>query len=243
MGKLSGKTAVITGGSSGIGLASAKRFAAEGATVFIMGRRQAQLDAAVAAIGGDVFAVQGDVAKLADLDRLYEAVGQAGRRIDILFANAGAAIAGALGAIKEEDFDAIISVNMRGTLFTVQKALPLFNEQGAIILTGSIAGVKGRAGRSVYAASKAALRSFARTWASDLKERGIRVNLISPGPTETAALSNASSAVRNELAAPILRGRLGQPDEVAGVVLFLASEDAAFVNATELFADGGYAQV
>jgi NAD(P)-dependent dehydrogenase (short-subunit alcohol dehydrogenase family) len=243
MGKLSGKTAVITGGSSGIGLASAKRFAAEGATVFIMGRRQPQLDAAVAAIGGDIYAVQGDVAKLADLDRLYEAVGRAGRRIDILFANAGAAIAGSLGAIKEEEFDAIISVNMRGTLFTVQKALPLFNEQGAIILTGSIAGVKGRAGRSVYAASKAALRSFARTWASDLKERGIRVNLISPGPTETAALANASPAVRNELAAPILRGRLGQPDEVAGVVLFLASDDAAFVNATELFADGGYAQV
>jgi NAD(P)-dependent dehydrogenase (short-subunit alcohol dehydrogenase family) len=132
---------------------------------------------------------------------------------------------------------------MRGTLFTVQKALPLFNEQGAIILTGSIAGVKGRAGRSVYAASKAALRSFARTWASDLKERGIRVNLVSPGPTETAALANASPAVRNELASPILRGRLGRPDEVAGVVLFLASDDAAFVNATELFADGGYAQV
>jgi len=243
MGKLNGKTAIITGGSSGIDLATAKRFIAEGATVFIMGRRQAQLEAAVAAIGGDIHAVQGDVANLVDLDRLYDAVKQAGRRIDIVFANAGAAIAGHLGAIKEADFDAIISVNLRGTLFTVQKALPLFNAHGAIILTGSIAGVKGRAGRSVYAASKAALRSFARTWASDLKERGIRVNLISPGPTETAALANASTLARNELASPILRGSLGQPDEIAAAVLFLASSDAAFVNATELFADGGYAQI
>lgn len=243
MGKLNGKTAVITGGSSGIGLATATRFVAEGATVFIMGRRQAQLDAAVAAIGGDVHAVQGDVARLADLDRLYEAVRQSGRRIDILFANAGAAIAGSLGVITKEDFDAIVGVNMRGTLFTVQKALPLFNQHGSIVLTGSIAGVKGRAGRSVYAASKAALRSFARTWASDLKDRRIRVNLVSPGPTDTAALASASPSVRDELASPILRGSLGQPGEIASVVLFLASDDAAFVNATELFADGGYAQV
>lgn len=243
MGKLNGKTAVITGGTSGIGLATASRFVAEGATVFIMGRRKAQLDAAVAAIGGDVHAVQGNVADLADLDRLYEAVRLAGRRIDIVFANAGAAIAGPLGAITEEDFDAIIGVNMRGTLFTVQKALPLLNDGGAIILTGSIAGVKGRAGRSVYAASKAALRSFARTWASDLKDRGIRVNLISPGPTRTASMANASPAALTELAAPILRGSLGHPEEIAAAVLFLASGDAAFVNATELFADGGYAQV
>lgn len=243
MGRLGGKTAVITGGSSGIGLATAKRFVAEGATVFIMGRRQAQLDAAVAEIGGNVYAVQGDVAKMADLDRLYEAVGTAGFRIDVLFANAGAGIAGALGDIKVEDFDTMIGVNMRGTAFTVQKALPLFNDQGSIILTGSIAGVKGRAGRSVYAASKAALRSFARTWASDLKDREIRVNLISPGPTETGAMANASQKARDDLAAPILRGRLGKPDEIAGAVLFLASSDAAFVNATELFADGGYAQV
>lgn len=182
MGKLNGKTAVITGGSSGIGLATAKRFAAEGATVFIMGRRRDRLDAAVAAIGGAAHAVQGDVADLKDLDRLYDAVRSAGRRIDIVFANAGAA-------------------------------------------------------------SKAALRSFARTWASDLRERGIRVNLIGPGPTETGSLANASQAVRDELAAPILRGSLGQPDEIAAAVLFLASADAAFVNATELFADGGYAQV
>lgn len=243
MGKLNGKTAVITGGSSGIGLATATRFVAEGATVFIMGRRQGQLDAAVAAIGGDIHAVQGDVARLADLDRLYEAVRQSGRRIDILFANAGAAIAGSLGVITEEDFDAIVGVNMRGTLFTVQKALPLFNQHGSIVLTGSIAGVKGRAGRSVYAASKAALRSFARTWASDLKDRRIRVNLVSPGPTDTAALASASPSVRDALASPILRGSLGQPGEIASVVLFLASDDAAFVNATELFADGGYAQV
>jgi NAD(P)-dependent dehydrogenase (short-subunit alcohol dehydrogenase family) len=243
MGKLKGKTAVITGGSSGIGLAAARRFVAEGATVFIMGRRQAQLDAAIAAIGGDIHAVQGDVARLADLDRLYEAVRLAGRRVDIVFANAGAAIAGALGQIREEDFDAIVDVNLRGTLFTVQKALPLLNDGGSVILTGSIAGVKGRPGRSVYAASKAALRSFARSWASDLKERGIRVNLVCPGPTETAALANASQPVRDQLAAPILRGSLGQPDEIAAVVLFLASDDAAFVNGAELFADGGYAQV
>ncbi|MBT2792807.1 SDR family NAD(P)-dependent oxidoreductase [Paraburkholderia strydomiana] len=243
MGKLYGKTAVVTGGSSGIGLATARRFAREGATVFIMGRRQAHLDAAVAVIGGNVHAVQGDVAKLADLDRLYEAVAAGGHRVDVLFANAGAAIVGPLGAITEDDFDAIIDVNMRGTLFTVQKALPLFNDQGSIVMTGSIAGVKGRAGRSVYAASKAALRSFARTWATDLKDRGIRVNLISPGPTETAALASASEAMREALAAPILRGRLRQPDEIADAVLFLASRDSTFVNATELFADGGYAQV
>ncbi|MFA9218468.1 MAG: SDR family NAD(P)-dependent oxidoreductase [Sphingomonadaceae bacterium] len=243
MGKLNGKTAVITGGSSGIGLATAQRFVAEGATVFIMGRRQAALDAARVAIGGNVFTVQGDIAQLADLDRLYDQVRLTGHRIDIVFANAGTAIAGTLGSIQEEDFDAIINTNLRGTLFTVQKALPLLNDHGAIVLTGSIAGVKGRAGRSVYAASKAALRSFARTWASDLKARNIRVNLISPGPTETAALGSATQAVRSALAAPILRGRLGQADEIAGTVLFLVSDDATFINGTELFADGGYAQV
>lgn len=243
MGKLDGKTAVITGGSSGIGLATAKRFVAEGATVFIMGRRQGHLDAAVAAIGGKVYAVQGDVGNLSDLDRLYDTIKSAGRRIDIVFANAGAAVAGTLGSIRVEDFNTMIDVNLRGTLFTVQKALPLFNDNGAIVLTGSIAGVKGRAGRSVYAASKAALRSFARTWASDLRERGIRVNLISPGPTETGSLGNAPQSVRDELAAPILRRSLGKPEEIAAAVTFLASDDAAFVNATELFADGGYAQV
>jgi NAD(P)-dependent dehydrogenase (short-subunit alcohol dehydrogenase family) len=243
MGKLDGKTAVVTGGSSGIGLATARRFVAEGATVFIMGRRQALLDEAVASIGGNIIGVQGDVAKLPDLDRLYETIERAGHRVDIVFANAGAAVPGALGDIREQDFNAIIDVNLRGTLFTVQKALPLINDNGAIVLTGSIAGVKGRAGRSVYAASKAALRSFARTWATDLRGRGIRVNLISPGPTETGSLANASAAARAELAAPILRGRLGQADEVASAVLFLASDEAAYVNATELFADGGYAQV
>jgi len=243
MGRLQGKTAVITGGSSGIGLATAKRFVAEGATVFIMGRRRDRLDAAVAAIGGNVHAVQGDVAVPEDLDRLYAAIRQAGRRIDVVFANAGAAVAGTLGAITMADFDAVVNVNMRGTLFTVQKALPLLNERASIVLTGSIAGVKGRAGRSVYAASKAALRAFARTWASDLKERGVRVNLINPGPTETAALAGASQAVHDQLAAPILRGALGQPEEIAAAVLFLASDDAVFVNASELFADGGYAQV
>jgi NAD(P)-dependent dehydrogenase (short-subunit alcohol dehydrogenase family) len=243
MGRLQGKTAVITGGSSGIGLATAKRFVAEGATVFIMGRRRDRLDAAIDGIEGDVHAIQGDVANPADLDRLYAAVERAGRRIDVVFANAGAAVAGALGDISMADFDAVINVNLRGTLFTVQKALPLLNGGASIILTGSIAGVKGRAGRSVYAASKAALRSFARSWASDLKERGIRVNLLSPGPTETGSLAGASQAVRDQLAAPILRGALGRPDEIAGAVLFLASDDAAFVNATELFADGGYAQV
>lgn len=243
MGKLDGKTALITGGSSGIGLATAKRFIMEGATVFITGRSQARLDAAAAEIGGDIHAVQGDVADLEDLDRLYDAIRLTGRGIDIVFANAGMAIGGQLGTITESDFDSVIGVNMRGTLFTVQKALPLFNPHGAIVLTGSIAGVKGRAGRSVYAASKAALRAFARTWATDLKDRHIRVNLIIPGPTETGNLANASAEVRGALTFPIVRGRLGQPDEIAGAVLFLASDDAAFVNATELFVDGGYAQI
>ncbi|MFL6710510.1 MAG: SDR family NAD(P)-dependent oxidoreductase [Massilia sp.] len=243
MNKFSGKTVLITGASAGIGLATAQRFLAEGATVFITGRRQAQLDAAVALIGGKVHAVQGDVANLADLDRLMASIAATGHRIDILFANAGAAIAGALGNISETDFDTVIGVNMRGTLFTVQKALPLFNDHGAIILMGSIAGVKGRQGRSVYAASKAALRSFARSWASDLKQRNIRVNLLSAGPTETASLANASAEARAALAAPILRGALGQADEIAAAALFLASDEASFVNATELFADGGYAQV
>jgi NAD(P)-dependent dehydrogenase (short-subunit alcohol dehydrogenase family) len=243
MNRLKGKTAVITGGSSGIGLATARRFAAEGATVFIMGRRKAQLDAARETIGANAYAVEGDVSSEDDLDRLYDAVAQAGLRIDIVFANAGAAIAGTLGQITRVDFDAVIGTNLRGTLFTVQKALPLLNDGASIILTGSIAGVKGRAGRSVYAASKAALRSFARSWASDLKDRRIRVNLLSPGPTETASLAGASQAVRDQLAAPILRGALGKPEEIAGAALFLASDDAVFVNATELFADGGYAQV
>jgi NAD(P)-dependent dehydrogenase (short-subunit alcohol dehydrogenase family) len=247
MGKLEGKVALVTGGSTGIGLAAAKRLVADGAYVFITGRRKSELDVAVEQIGPNVAAVQGDVSSLADLERLFSMLRELGRRIDILFANAGIAEAAPLGEISEEHFDRIFGVNVRGTLFTVQKALPLLNDGASIILASSIVGSKGFAGRSVYSATKAALRSFARTWTTDLKSRRIRVNVISPGPIDTPGLQGLSQKDSEGLAdlyrdrVPL--GRVGRPDEIASVVSFLASDDSSYVAGTELFVDGGLAQV
>jgi NAD(P)-dependent dehydrogenase (short-subunit alcohol dehydrogenase family) len=243
VGKLDGKIAVITGGSSGIGLATAKRFVAEGAYVFVTGRRQEELDAAVRAVGSNVTGVQGDVANLPDLDRLYGVVKAAKGRIDVLYANAGVSESAPLGAVTEQHFDKIFGVNVRGTLFTVQKALPLLTDGGSIILTGSIASIKGFEGYCVYNASKAAVRSFARTWAAELKARKIRVNVLSPGPVETGVFDYLPEGAKEQFASLIPRGSLGQPDEIATVALFLASDDSSFVNGVELFADGGTAQI
>jgi NAD(P)-dependent dehydrogenase (short-subunit alcohol dehydrogenase family) len=241
--KLEGKTAVITGGTEGIGLATAKRFVEEGAYVFITGRRQKELDEAVTAIGANVCGVQGDVAQSADLDRLYEAVAKAKRRIDIVFANAGVGEFAPIGAVTEEHFDRLFNINVRGTLFTVQKALPLLNDGGSIILNGSVASVKGTAAFGIYAASKAALRSFVRTWTTDLKDRRIRSNVVSPGPINTPLASRQSAEVIARMVSTIPMGRMGEPEEVAKVALFLASDDSSFVTGIELFVDGGRAQV
>jgi NAD(P)-dependent dehydrogenase (short-subunit alcohol dehydrogenase family) len=250
MGKLEGKIAVITGGSSGIGLATARQFVAEGAYVFITGRRQSELDAAVTEIGKNVTAVQGDVSNLADLDRLYEKVKREKGRVDVLFANAGISTPRApLGEIREQDFDKIFNINVKALLFTVQKALPLFTDGGSILLNASVVGSKGLPTTSVYSASKAAVRSFARTWTMDLKARKIRVNAISPGPTDTPLLSPASqtaeqSRQRKEgFAASVPMGRLGHADEIAHAAVFLASDDSSFITGAELFVDGGMAQV
>jgi NAD(P)-dependent dehydrogenase (short-subunit alcohol dehydrogenase family) len=240
--KLQGKTAVITGGTTGIGLAAAKLFVREGAYVFIMGRRQKELDAAVAAIGSKVTGVQGDVAKLADLDRLYEAVKAKGK-LDIVFANAGIAEFLALDKITEEHFDKLFDVNVKGTLFTVQKALPLLDEGSAIILTGSVAGVKGTPAFGVYGATKAALRSFVRTWTSDLKDRRIRSNVLSPGPTDTPVVYGLPADAIARIVSTIPMGRMGESDEIAKAALFLASDDSSFVTGIELFVDGGRAQI
>jgi NAD(P)-dependent dehydrogenase (short-subunit alcohol dehydrogenase family) len=249
MGKLDGKVAVITGGNSGMGLATAQRFVAEGAYVFITGRRQAELDAAVKLIGVNVTAVRGDVSNLADLDRLYATVKEKKGRIDILFANAGAGEYGALGEITEEHFDKIFGINVRGLLFSVQKALPLFLDGGSIILNASIASTKGIAAFGVYSASKAAVRSFARTWTSDLKGRKIRVNTLSPGPIDTPILKGLGRTekeldeLKANLAGQVPLGRMGTSDEIAKVALFLASDDSSFVSGVELFVDGGMAQI
>jgi NAD(P)-dependent dehydrogenase (short-subunit alcohol dehydrogenase family) len=241
--KLEGKTAVITGGTDGIGLATATLFVQEGAYVFITGRRQKELDEAVKAIGANVSGVQGDVAQLADLDRLYETVAQVKGRIDIVFANAGAVELVPFGAVTEEHFDTLFNINVRGALFTVQKALPLLNDGGSIILNGSVASVKGTAGFGVYAASKAAIRSFVRTWTTDLKDRRIRSNVVSPGPIHTQLASRQSADVIARLVSTIPMGRMGEPEEVAKVALFLASDDSSFVTGIELFVDGGRAQI
>jgi NAD(P)-dependent dehydrogenase (short-subunit alcohol dehydrogenase family) len=249
MGRLEGKIAVITGANSGIGLASAKRFAAEGAQVVITGRRQSELDKAVDIIGGDVLAVQGDIANLGDLDRLFDTVRSAKGRIDVLFANAGLGVLEPLGKISEESFDKTFDVNVRGTLFTVQKALPLMGPGGSIILTGSTTGVKGTPAFSVYSASKAAIRNFARSWALDLKGSGIRVNVLSPGPTETPGLMNAlgltgmGDAMVAGLIGQTALGRMGEADEVAAVALFLASDDSSLMTGSEVFVDAGQAQI
>jgi len=241
--KLEGKTAVITGGTEGIGLATARRFVEEGAYVFITGRRQKELDEAVRALGANVSGVQGDIAQLADLDRLYETVAQGKRRIDIVFANAGVGEFAPFGPVTEEHFDRLFNINVRGTLFTVQKALPLLNDGGSIILNGSVASVKGTAAFGVYAASKAAVRSFVRTWTTDLKDRRIRSNVVSPGPINTPLASRQSTDVIARMVSTIPMGRMGAPEEVAKVVLFLASDDSSVVTGIELFVDGGRAQV
>lgn len=249
MGRLDGKVAVITGANSGIGLASAKRFAAEGAQVVITGRRQAELDAAVKTIGGDVLGVQGDVSNLADLDHLFDTVKSAKGRIDVLFANAGLGALAPLGTISEESFDHVFDVNVKGTLFTVQKALPLMKAGGSIILTGSTTGSTGTFAFSVYSASKAAIRNFARSWALDLQGTGIRVNVLSPGVTETPGLMNGLEAtgMKDGLVAQLISqtalGRMGDPNETAAAALFLASDDSSFMTGSEVFVDGGQAQI
>jgi NAD(P)-dependent dehydrogenase (short-subunit alcohol dehydrogenase family) len=250
MKRLEGRVALVTGGNSGIGLATAQRFVAEGAQVFITGRRQAALDAAVTQIGGHAVGVQGDVSNLADLDRLYDTIKQQAGRLDILFANAGLGEFVPLGQITEAHFDKTFGVNVKGTLFTVQKALPLMPDGAAIVINGSIASIKGIPAFGVYAATKAALRSFARTWAVDLKDRKIRVNVVSPGTvitpgyTNELGLSNEQiEQIKAQTAAAAPLGRAGRPEEIAKAVLFLASDDSSYVTGIELYVDGGMAQI
>ena len=247
MGKLEGKVAVVTGGSSGIGLATAKRFAELGAYVFITGRRQAELDAAVREIGSSAAAIRGDVSKLEDLDAIFARVREEKGRIDVLFANAGIAESSTLGEISEELYDRMFDINLKGTLFTVQKALPLLSEGASIILTSSVVGSKGMPNRSVYSATKAALRSFARTWTTDFKSRKIRVNVVSPGGVDTPGLRSLANADGAGLDA-IFRdrvplGRVGRTEDIANAVAFLASAESSYVTGIELFVDGGMAQV
>ena len=242
LGKLQGKVAVITGGTAGIGLAAAKLFVREGAYVFITGRRQKELDEAVKAIGSNVAGVQGDVARLADLDRLYEIVKAKGR-IDIVLANAGLAEFSPLEKITEEHFDKLFNLNVKGALFTVQKALPLLNDGASIILTGSVASVKGTPAFGVYGATKAAVRNFVRAWTVELKGRGIRSNVLSPGPIDTEQVTRQPADVIARIVSTIPMGRMGEPDEVAKAALFLASDDSSFVTGIELFVDGGRAQI
>jgi NAD(P)-dependent dehydrogenase (short-subunit alcohol dehydrogenase family) len=249
MGILTGKIAVITGGSSGIGLATAKRFVSEGAYVFITGRRQDELDKAVATLGSGVTGIQGDISNLNDLDRLFATVQAKKGHVDVLFANAGIGTRGPLGAITEEQFDKVFDVNVKGTLFTVQKALPLMRSGGSIILNGSTTASMGTPAFSVYSASKAAIRNFARSWALDLKGTGIRVNVLSPGATTTPGLLNglAKTGMQEALLAGLVGQapleRLGNPDETAAVASFLASDDSSFMTGSEVFVDGGLAQV
>lgn len=242
MGKLEGKLAVITGGSSGIGLSTAKVFSKEGAYVFITGRRRTELDEAVRAIGHNVTAVQGDVTNLSDLDQLYEQVKKRGQ-IDILYANAGTLESAPIGEVTEQHFDRLFDLNVRGLLFTVQKALPLMKDGASVILAGSVAGSKGTPGNGVYGATKAAVRSFARSWTTEVKDRKIRVNVLSPGPVSTPATDKLSKEARAQYATTIPMGRFGEPEEIAKAALFLASDDASFITGIELFADGGRAQV
>src|SRR5438128_9902214 len=222
--KLEGKTAVITGGTEGIGLATAKLFVKEGAYVFITGRRQKELDEAVKAIGANVTGVQGDVVHSADLDRLYETVAKVKGRIDVVFANAGVGEFVPFGAVTEEHFDRLFNINVRGTLFTVQKALPLLNDGASIILNGSVASVKGTAAFRVYAASKAAIRSFVRTWTTDLKDRHIRSHVVSPGPINTPLASRQSADVIARIVSTVPMGRMGATEEVPKGAIFLATD-------------------
>jgi NAD(P)-dependent dehydrogenase (short-subunit alcohol dehydrogenase family) len=243
MGKLTGKVAVITAATSGMALATAKLFVEEGAYVFITGRSQDKLDAAVKSIGRNVTGVQGDAASLADLDRLYATVKREKGHIDILFASAGRGELAKIGEVTEQHFDDTFNLNVRGTLFTVQKALPLFNDNGSIIMNGSIASIKGFPAFGVYAASKAAVRSFARTWLNDLKDRKIRVNVISPGTIDTPILDPLGADTKTYFASLVPRGTIGRPEEIAQTALFLGSDDSSFINGVELFVDGGTAQI
>ena len=249
MSKLEGKIALITGGSSGIGLATAKEFVNEGAFVFITGRRDAELSKAAKEIGKNVNAIRGDVSNLKDLDRVFDQIKREKGRLDVVFANAGIAKLAPFGSITEELYNSIFDINVKGLLFTVQKALPLLPDGASIILNGSIVGSKGLSANSVYSATKAAVRSFARTWTTDLKSRRIRVNTISPGSIETPGLNGllASSEVGQQrlkaIKDSVPMGRLGQPAEIAKAVVFLASDDSSYVTGAELFVDGGFAQV
>ena len=247
--KLEGKIALVTGGSTGIGLATAHQFVKEGAYVFITGRRQPELDAAVKTIGANVTAIQADASNLADLDKVYAQIKKEKGRVDVLFANAGGGEFAPLGSITEEHFDKTFATNVKGLLFTVQKALPLIPDGGSIILNASIVSIKGMPAFSVYSATKAAVRSFARSWTVDLKERKIRVNVVSPGPIETPGLAGVvkteeeRQAFYNQMASGVPLGRIGQPEEIATAAVFLASNDASFIAGIELFVDGGYAQI
>jgi len=248
-GRLQGKTALITGGNSGIGLATARRFVAEGAFVYITGRRQGQLDEAVASIGRNVTAIRGDVSNLADLDYIYSVIASGRKGLDIVFANAGLGALEALGHITEEGFDQAFNVNVKGTLFTVQKALPLLSPGASIILTGSSTGSKGTAAFSVYSATKAAIRNFARSWALDLRGTTIRVNVLSPGATTTPGLLNlldttgAQQQALQSFCDQSPLSRVGDPEEIASVAVFLASDDSTYMTGSEIFVDGGQAQV
>jgi NAD(P)-dependent dehydrogenase (short-subunit alcohol dehydrogenase family) len=249
MGKLEGKIALITGGNSGIGLATAKQFVNEGAYVFITGRREPELAAAVKGIGRNVTGVRGDVSKLGDLDRLFAQIKREKGKLDIVFANAGFAKYAPFGTITEEFYDSIFNINVKGLLFTVQKALPLLPDGASIILNASIVASKGLPANSVYSATKAAVRSFARTWTTDLKERRIRVNAVSPGATDTPGLNDLLTSTEagqqrlKMLSTTVPLGRLGTPAEIARAVVFLASDDSSYITGTELFVDGGMAQV
>jgi NAD(P)-dependent dehydrogenase (short-subunit alcohol dehydrogenase family) len=248
--RLACKVALVTGGTSGIGLASAQAMANEGAKVFITGRRQAELDGAVKAIGNGAVGIRSDVTKLADLDKLFAQIRETAGYLDVLYANAGGGSMVPLGLISEEHFDDTFDLNVKGVLFTVQKALPLLTQGASIILTGSTAGVKGTSAFSVYSASKAAVRNFARSWVLDLKARDIRINVVSPGPIRTAGLAElagdskeAQEGLLDYLASQVPIGRLGEPAEVGKAVLFLASTESSFINGAELFVDGGIAQI
>ena len=248
-GKLEGKIALVTGGSSGIGLATAQNFVNEGAYVYITGRRQSELDKAVKKIGSNITAVRADASSLADLDRLFAQIKTEKGRLDVVFANAGGGELAPLGAITEEHYDKTFNLNVKGLLFTVQKALPLIPDGGSIILNASIVSIKGMAAFSVYSATKAAVRSFARSWTTDLKDRKIRVNVISPGPIKTPILDGLGQTdeerkgITDYLTSIVPLGRMGQPDEIGKAAVFLASSDASFIAGVELFVDGGAAQV
>src|SRR5205809_2824569 len=247
--RLEGKVALITGGNSGIGLATAKQFVNEGAYVYISRRRDTELAAAVKEIGENVTGIQGDVSNLGDLDRLFAQIKREKGKLDIVFANAGVGKYAPLGSITEELYDSIFDINVKGLLFTVQKALPLLPDGASIILNASIVASKGFSANSVYSATKAAVRSFARTWTTDLKDRRIRVNAVSPGSTDTPGLSDLLAASetgeqrRKMISNSVPLGRLGKPDEIAKAVVFLASDDSSYVAGTELFVDGGFAQI